>query len=183
VLDPYDSLTAAARFTVRKMQRRQWGAYGSGTSHDPLTSRIGHREQIYLGRNVFIGPFAWISAIRTVVIGDDTVIGPGLYLMTGDHHFSTPGELHSRPSPGRAAGVTVGRNVWIGARVTILRGVTIGDGAVIAAGSVVTRDVPEYVIARGVPARPFRDRFSSPADLATHKALINTLTLPSPRQA
>jgi acetyltransferase-like isoleucine patch superfamily enzyme len=162
------------------MQRRQWGAFGPNASYDPLTSRIIYRERIYLGRDVFIGSFAWISATRPVIIGDDSVIGPGLYLMTGDHHFSTPGESHSAPSPGRSAGVTIGRNVWIGARVTILRGVKIGDGAVIAAGSVVTRDIPGYVIAMGVPAKPVRERFESPEALATHMAFVGTFALPEP---
>lgn len=62
--------------------------------------------------------------------------------------------------------IRIGNDVWIGSRVTILRGVQIGDGAVIAAGAVVTKDVPPYTIAGGVPARPIRRRFS---DAVTEK--------------
>lgn len=55
--------------------------------------------------------------------------------------------------------VTVGHDVWIGHGATVMPGVTIGTGAVIGAGAVVTKDVPDYWIAVGVPARPLRRRF------------------------
>lgn len=56
--------------------------------------------------------------------------------------------------------INIGNDVWIGANVIILPGVTIGDGAIIGAGSVVTRDVPDYAIFAGVPAKSIRQRFS-----------------------
>ena len=58
--------------------------------------------------------------------------------------------------------VVIGNDVWIGARVVMRRGVTIGDGAIVGAGSVVTRDIPPYAIAAGVPARVIKTRFSEP---------------------
>lgn len=56
--------------------------------------------------------------------------------------------------------ITLGDDVWIGYRATILSGVNIGQGAVIAAGAVVTKDVPPYAIVGGVPARVIRYRFN-----------------------
>lgn len=56
--------------------------------------------------------------------------------------------------------VTIGNDVWIGANVVILQGVHIGDGAIIAAGAVVTKDVDDYAIVGGVPAKLIRYRFS-----------------------
>ena len=56
--------------------------------------------------------------------------------------------------------VVIGNDVWIGYRATILSGVTIGNGAVIAAGAMVTKDVPDYAIVGGVPAKLIRYRFS-----------------------
>ena len=173
------TLTAVARFLVRMLQRGSWAAYGAGASYDPITSRIWDRRLISLGRDVFIGPFACISAGLPVVIGDDTVIGPGFYLMTGDHSFAVPAESNAHGTTrGRSGGVTIGRNVWIGARVTVLRGVTIGDAAIIAAGSVVTRDVPPYWIAMGAPAKPHRERFDSAEARAEHERFVATLGMP-----
>lgn len=57
-------------------------------------------------------------------------------------------------------GVTIGHDVWVGARAMILSGVTIGSGAVVAAGAVVTRDVPPYAIVAGVPAEVVRYRLT-----------------------
>ena len=62
--------------------------------------------------------------------------------------------------PATKGDVIVGNDVWIGNGVTILSGVEIGHGAVIAAGSVVTRSIPPYSIAGGVPAKVIRLRFS-----------------------
>lgn len=56
--------------------------------------------------------------------------------------------------------VTIGNDVWIGTRVIIMGGVKIGNGAVIGAGAIVTKDVPDYAIAVGVPAKVVKYRFS-----------------------
>lgn len=85
-----------------------------------------------------------------VVIGDRTMIGPSVTICTTGHpayplyremvaHYSLP--------------ITIGRNVWIGSNSVILPGVTIGNDSVIGAGSIVTRDIPEGVIAFGNPCR------------------------------
>ena len=55
--------------------------------------------------------------------------------------------------------ITIGNDVWLGYEAVILAGVTIGDGAIIGARAVVTRDVPPYTIAAGVPAKPLHKRF------------------------
>lgn len=57
--------------------------------------------------------------------------------------------------------ITIGNDVWIGANVVVMDGIRIGDGAIVAAGSVVTFDVPPYMIVGGAPANPVRSRFSA----------------------
>ena len=54
--------------------------------------------------------------------------------------------------------IIIGNDVWLGANSTIVAGITIGDGTVVAAGSVVTKDLPSYVIAGGIPAKPIKTR-------------------------
>jgi acetyltransferase-like isoleucine patch superfamily enzyme len=65
-----------------------------------------------------------------------------------------------REQPVCSRGITIGKDVWIGARAGITDGVTIGDHAVVAMGAVVTRDVEPWQIVAGVPARPIGDRRS-----------------------
>ena len=69
------------------------------------------------------------------------------------------------PDDYRAGDITIGSDVWIGARAIILSGVSIGDGAIIGAGAVVTRDVPPYAIVGGSPAKLLKYRFN-PEEIA-----------------
>ena len=56
--------------------------------------------------------------------------------------------------------IIIGNDVWIGYGAVILSGVTIGDGAIIGTNALVTKDVPPYTIAGGIPAKPLKKRFS-----------------------
>jgi acetyltransferase-like isoleucine patch superfamily enzyme len=67
----------------------------------------------------------------------------------------------------------IGRDVWIGAHTIVMTGVTIGDGAIIAAGSVVTKDVDEYSIYGGVPAKKIKNRFNNEGDVEKHKEFLS----------
>ncbi len=85
-------------------------------------------------------------------IGDDTMIGPNVSLITSGH----PTNVTERRAGIVVAPISIGANVWIGAGATVLGGVRVGDGAVIAAGAVVTRDVPAATLVGGVPAEVLR---------------------------
>ena len=87
-----------------------------------------------------------------IVIGDDVKIGPNVTFVTSNHPLDP--EHRSDIISER---ITVGRNVWIGANVTVLPGVTIGDDAVVAACSVVTRDVSPGKLVMGSPARVVKE--------------------------
>ena len=118
---------------------------------------------ICVGDDVYIGPGARISAAGVgVEIRDWVIIGPGLTIMAGDHNTTVPG-VPMRHVKGKAAGndrrICIEEDVWIGANVTILKGVTIGRGSIVGAGAVVTKCLPRYCIAAGVPALVIRPRW------------------------
>lgn len=108
---------------------------------------------IEVGDNFFANYNLTILDVAKVVIGNNVQIAPNVSIYTAGH----PVHPDSRSS-GYEYGipVTIGDNVWIGGDVVILPGVTIGSSSVIGAGSVVTKDVPEWVIAAGNPCKVVR---------------------------
>ncbi|QIG81976.1 acyltransferase [Sphingosinithalassobacter tenebrarum] len=114
--------------------------------------RIFGRGAVSLGRHAWISPGTRIYTRRevSITIGDDVDIGPFTVILTGSHEI---GDSRKRAADVTAAPVVIGDGTWIGGRCTILGGVTIGRGCVVAAGTVVTRDIPDNVMAGGVPAR------------------------------
>jgi len=112
---------------------------------------------IRLGRHVFVGAYVVIYGHGGVEIGDHSLISMHCCVVSSNH--TIPGrDALIRNSPDILLPVKIGRDVWLGAGVTVLGGVTIGDGCVVGAGSVVTNDLPPYTIAAGIPARVVRER-------------------------
>lgn len=127
--------------------------------------------------NVKLGDFSYVgrdSRISRAEIGKFCCLGPEVLIGLGKHPSDTLVSIHPIfYSPLKQVGVTfadysyfeefgrvkIGNDVWIGARSIILDDVIIGDGAIIAAGSVVTKDVPDYAIVGGVPAKMIKHRF------------------------
>jgi UDP-2-acetamido-3-amino-2,3-dideoxy-glucuronate N-acetyltransferase len=116
---------------------------------DAIYIRAGTDGRIAIGDRVAINSFCRLFGHGSIVIGEDTQIGPGSLITTTEHDYQGNLKEHFRP-------VTIGKGVWIGANVTILSGVEVGDCAVIGAGSVVTRNIPPRSVAVGVPARVIR---------------------------
>ncbi|HMP75095.1 MAG TPA: acyltransferase [Kiritimatiellia bacterium] len=110
---------------------------------------------IRLGRNAWIGDGSNLGGAGGLEIGDDTFTGQYVTFHPENHRFDNPHQLMRLQGVTRK-GIKVGRNCWIGAKVTITDGVTIGDHCVIAAGAVVTRDIPSNSVAAGVPAKVIR---------------------------
>ena len=102
-------------------------------------------------KRVFINSGCKFQDQGGIVIGDDCLIGHNAVLATLNHDLDPSRRADLHPSP-----IIIGRNVWIGANVTVLPGVTIGDNAVIGAAALVTKDVPANSIAVGSPARVIR---------------------------
>jgi len=87
-----------------------------------------------------------------VTIGDDTWIAPNVYICPSTHNHKDRNRT-IREQGLYGGDITIGKDCWIGVNVVISPGVTIGDGAVIGANAVVTKDIPDYAIAVGTPAR------------------------------
>lgn len=126
-----------------------------------------------MGKEVVITPAFWCDYGYNITVGDyfysnhNLVITDGAKVTFGNNVFIGPNccfttAEHAIDPEMRKAGVeiakpiTVGNNVWIGAGTTVLAGAEIGDNTVIGAGSVVTKRIPENVVAVGVPCRVLR---------------------------
>jgi acetyltransferase-like isoleucine patch superfamily enzyme len=115
---------------------------------------------IRIGSNVGIGEFASLGGAGGLEIGDDCIIGQYFSCHPENHNHQNP-EQPIRLQGVTREGIRIGKNCWIGSKVTILDGVHVGDGCVIAAGAVVTKSFPANSILAGVPARILRDRSES----------------------
>lgn len=114
------------------------------------------------GRNIRIGDNSDIGIdaklFGTITIGSDVMMGPEVMIFTNNHHFSRTDIPINQQGFTNAEPVIIEDDVWIGARVIILAGVTIGRGAVIGAGAVIAKDIPDWAVAAGNPARVVRYR-------------------------
>ena len=133
--------------------------------HNTIISNTKILKYSYVGGN---------SKIMNATIGQFCSLGPNLKIGLGMHptdYISTYPGFYSKKASGSYSLyiaediiehklIIIKNDVWIGDNSTILDGVTIGNGAVIAAGSVVTKDVPDYAIVGGVPAKIIKYRFS-----------------------
>lgn len=117
-------------------------------------------KRFLIGKHVFIGLYSHLSSGKvsgTVSIGDNVSIGHLCSIIGVDHKYENRKMLINEQGM-KEKGVSIGKDVWIGANSVILPGVKIGMGAVIGAGSVVTRNVPEYEVWVGNPARKVKER-------------------------
>lgn len=113
---------------------------------------------IALGDEVSIGPHSYIRASRgDVQIGSYVTMGAHTVIISGNPDYSRL-DIPMMKQEGSAKGISIGDDVWIGVGVRIIDGVEIGSGSVIGAGAVVTKSLPEYSIAAGVPAKVLKSR-------------------------
>lgn len=108
---------------------------------------------IHLGRKVYFNFNCVVLDVAPVTIGDHTLVGPGVQILTALHPLDAE---ERRSGLEYAKPISIGNDVWIGGGAIICPGVTIGDRSVIGAGSVVTKDVPADVVVAGNPARVIR---------------------------
>lgn len=118
----------------------------------PLHANWG--AHTHFGRNVYANFGLTLVDDGDIYVGDNVMFGPHVTLATAGHpvlpELREKGMQFNQP-------IRIGRNVWIGSGAIVLPGVTIGDGTVVGAGSVVTKDLPENVVAVGNPCRILRE--------------------------
>lgn len=143
-------------------------------------------KRVYLGNNVNIGDFTylnsnkyWITIESDVTIGKYCSIAPGVHIGAGNHYYEFvtthpilfdryyEKKLKMNKDTQKVNGLKdkemktiIGNDVWIGLNAIIKRGIHIGNGAIIAAGSIVVKDVPDYAIVGGNPAKIIKYRTS-----------------------
>ena len=111
----------------------------------PFTCDFGNR--VKFGKGVFINHSAILSASGGIEFEDGVMAAPGLKIATINH------DMYDRHLTYTYGKVLIKKNAWLGLGATICPGVTIGKYSVVAAGAVVTKDVPDYAVVGGVPAK------------------------------
>jgi acetyltransferase-like isoleucine patch superfamily enzyme len=112
---------------------------------------------IVLGDHVNIGFHSEVFSGSTVTVGEYGLFAAYTYLVGGGHAFDRPG-VPVIEQERTSRGISLGPNVWLGTGVKVLDGVTIGRDVVVGAGAVVADDLPDGVVAAGIPARVVRRR-------------------------
>lgn len=111
---------------------------------------INFTNRLEIGRDVYIATGCWLHAWGGIALEDEVQLGPYAVLVSGDH---TRESGSYRYGPSRLAPIRLCRGSWVAAHATVTKGVTVGRGALVAANSVATREVPDFAVAGGVPAR------------------------------
>lgn len=129
---------------------------GKGTIiHEYVALKSPGYGRIHIGRNCKINRFNQVEG-EDVHIGNNVVFGPAVHVVGADHNFKK-GKL-IRSQGGTPAPIRIEDDVWLASKVIVLKGVKIGRGSVVGASAVVTKDIPPYSIAIGIPAKVIKKR-------------------------
>jgi len=180
----WDALSDAERAAATAWQaevQARWGeredvSFGAGTVVAPdlvlfaepgrpvrtgercaIAAQVLLRGPVSLGARVVVHPRVTLDGGRVgITVGEGTRIANGATLFAYDYGLDSTCAIMDQPVASR--GIRIGSDVWIGAGAGITDGVTVGDHAVVGMGAVVTRDVPDWAIVGGAPARILGDR-------------------------
>ena len=131
------------------------GVVGNNYRISSKITIVGSYANIELGENAEINTGCFLLSKEKIIIGENSTLAYQATILTSANPNGPHNKLAkiykkiSKP-------VVIGHDCWIGARATILPGVVIGNYCVIAAGSIVTKDVADYTVVGGVPARPLK---------------------------
>ncbi|MGI5347606.1 sugar O-acetyltransferase [Streptomyces sp. CA-250714] len=149
----YNASETAPPDERRKILEQLLGELGENVNIRP-PFRCDYGTYITIGAGTFVNFGAVFLDAAPITIGRDVQIGPNVQLLTPTHELDTE---RRRAGWEKAVPITIGDNVWLGGGVIVCPGATIGAKTVVGAGAVVTKDLPEGVLAVGNPARVVRD--------------------------
>ena len=154
MLFEYNSLKPSQQTEKTALLKEMFAEIGDNVYIEtPFHSNFGGMN-VHFGHNIYANFNLTLVDDTYIYVGSYTMFGPNVTVATAAHPISPE---HRRQDYQYNLPVRIGENCWIGAGVTILPGITIGDNSVIGAGSVVTRDIPENVVAVGNPCRVMRE--------------------------
>lgn len=137
-----------------KLLKEMFAQIGEGCYIEPPLHSNWGGHHVHFGKNIYANFNLTLVDDTHIYVGDYTMFGPNVTIATAGHpilpQLRQQGYQYNAP-------VHIGKNCWIGAGVVIVPGVTIGDDVVIGAGSIVTKDLPDRVLAVGNPCRILRE--------------------------
>lgn len=155
---------------------KRFGKHGKNNILE-LPMQINRPQNIFLGNDIAIrGNFLFISHTGKLIIKDHCQLAQHVTIITGNHTTHPPlhiwqDQANCMEELDKEEDIVIEADCWIGANVTILAGVTIGRGSIIGAGSVVTKSIPPYTIASGVPCKAKRLKYTEDEIIEREKLL------------
>ncbi len=117
---------------------------------------IAKDQELSIGKNTIIGSYSIFNGGDGLKIGENCIFAAFVYMNTSDHGHQKGELIQKQGFVG--APIEIGDDVWLGGFVFINKGTNVGTGTVVGAGAIVTKDIPDYQIAAGNPAKIIRER-------------------------
>lgn len=149
-----NSLTQWARIIRRSVCRHIFDFCGDNVNVE-RGAHFAKGDGIFLGSGSGLGVNCMVHG--PLIIGKNVMMGPDVVILTHTHIFDRT-DVPMCKQGSTIKKVTIGDDVWIGMRAIIMPGVTIGNGVIIGANAVITKDVPDYAVVGGVPAKVIKYR-------------------------
>ena len=137
-----------------ELLKEMFAEIGEGSYIEPPLHANWGGHHVHFGKGVYANFNLTLVDDTHIYVGDYTMFGPNVTVATAGHPILP--ELREKGMQYNAP-VNIGRNCWFGAGVVILPGITVGDNVVVGAGSIVTKDLPDNVVAVGNPCRILRE--------------------------
>lgn len=137
-----------------ELLKEMFAEFGEGSYIEPPLHTNWGGHHVHFGKGIYANFNLTLVDDTHIYVGDYTMFGPNVTVATAGHPILP--ELREKGMQYNAP-VHIGRNCWFGAGVVILPGITVGDNVVVGAGSIVTKDLPDNVVAVGNPCRILRE--------------------------